>query len=71
MTEPLKGIERVTTKQAAKELMMDVDTIQYLLQKGRIPIGYAVKKEGKKRTSYYIYRGLLEQYKRELAGQNI
>lgn len=69
MTEPLKGVERVTTKQAALELKMDVDTIQYLLQKGRIPIGYAVKKEGKKRTSYYIYRGLLEQYKRELAGQ--
>lgn len=71
MTEPLKGVERVTTKQAAQELSMDLDTLQYLLQKGRLPIGYAVKREGKKRTTYYIYRGLLEQYKRELAGQSV
>ena len=49
--------ERVTTKQAALELNMDVDTLQYLLQNERIPIGYAVKKKGKKRNSYYIYRG--------------
>lgn len=61
--------ERVSTKQAAMELNMDVDTLQYLLQTERIPIGYAVKKAGKKRNSYYIYRGLLEQYKMRLNGQ--
>lgn len=61
--------ERVTTKQAALELNMDVDTLQYLLQNERIPIGYAVKKKGKKRNSYYIYRGLLDRYKERLNGQ--
>jgi len=63
--------ERVSTKQAALELNMDVDTLQYLLQNNRIPIGYAVKKEGKKRNSYYIYRGLLDSYKKQLNGQVI
>lgn len=63
--------ERVSTKQAASELNMDVDTLQYLLQNNRIPIGYAVKKEGKKRNSYYIYRGLLDSYKKQLNGQVI
>ena len=52
MTESLKGVERVTTKQAAQELNMDLDTLQYLLPNGRIPIGYAVKKEGKKFLLY-------------------
>ena len=61
--------ERVSTKQAASELNMDVDTLQYLLQNNRIPIGYAVKKDGKKRNSYYIYRGLLDTYKKQLNGQ--
>lgn len=63
--------ERVSTRQAAQELNMDVDTLQYLLQNNKLPIGYAVKKTGKKRNSYYIYRGLLDTYKRELNGQGI
>jgi len=67
-TEQTDQVERVTTKQAAHELNMDVDTLQYLLQHRKLPIGYAVKKEGKKRTNYYIYRGLLNQYKRQLSG---
>jgi len=67
-SEPMSQAERVTTRQAARELNMNVDTLQYLLQKNRLPIGYAVRKEGKKRTTYYIYRGLLNQYKKELNG---
>ncbi len=62
-------LERVTTKQAALELNMDIDTLQYLLQNDRLPIGQAIKKDGKKRFSYYIYRGLLNQYKAFLDGQ--
>lgn len=65
--EPV-AMERVTTKQAAHELGMDLETLQYLLRKERLPIGYAVKKEGKKRTAYYIYRGLLDQYKKQICG---
>ena len=56
-------MERVTTKQAASELEMDLDTLQFLMRENRLPIGHAIKKKGKKRFSYYIYRGLLDQYK--------
>ena len=34
----------------------------------RLPIGHAIKKKGKKRFSYYIYRGLLDQYKEFFSG---
>ena len=59
-------MERVTTKQAAKELNMDVEALQYLMQKDRLPIGYALKKEGCTRHAYYIYRGLLDTYKKQI-----
>lgn len=62
-------MERVSTKEAAKELNIDIETLQFLLRKERIPIGYAVKKEKATRHSYYIYRGLLDSYKRQLAGK--
>jgi len=61
-----KAIERVTTRTAAEELNMDLDTLQYLMRKERLPIGYAVKKDGKKRTNYVIYRGLLDGYKQSI-----
>ena len=61
-------MQRVTTKQAAAELNMDVENLQYQLRKERLPIGFAIKKEGKKRTAYYIYRGLLDTYKKQLSG---
>lgn len=58
--------ERVTTKQAALELNMGVDTLQFMMQEGRLPIGYAYKKPGRKRWAYYIYRGLLDKFLVEL-----
>ena len=41
----MPGVERVTTRQAAKELNMDVESVQYLMRNERLPIGYAMKKE--------------------------
>ena len=41
-------MERVTTKQAASELEMDLDTLQFLMRENRLPIGHAIKKEGKR-----------------------
>lgn len=64
--EELKMQERVTVKQAAKELRMDVLTVQCLMKNGQLPIGYAVKKEGKSRYGYYIYRKKLDNIKEEL-----
>ena len=61
-------MERVTTKQAASELNMDLETLQYLMRQERLPIGYAVKREGAKRGAYIIYRGLLDQYKKTVRG---
>lgn len=59
-------MQRVKTKQAAKELNMDIEALQYLMQRDRLPIGYALKKEGNTRYAYYIYRGLLDTYKRQI-----
>lgn len=58
--------QRVTVKQAASELQMGVLTVQCLMKEGRLPIGYAQKKEGCSRYSFYIYRHLLDEHKRNL-----
>ena len=50
-------MERVTTKETAKLLNMDVVTLQFLM-----PIGYAIKKDGKSRYHYIIYRSMLEAF---------
>lgn len=57
---------RVKTEIAAQELQMDVLTLRLLMQQGKLQIGYVVKKEGKARSSYYIYRGLLNAEKERL-----
>ncbi|MEE0390602.1 helix-turn-helix domain-containing protein [Thermoguttaceae bacterium LCP21S3_D4] len=59
-------LERVTVKQAAEELNMDHETVKYLMRKERLPIGYAVLREGCKRTTYYIYRDALDAYKKNM-----
>ena len=56
-------MEKVTTKQAAKELNIGVDTLQYLMTQEKLPIGFVIKRDGSKRTTYIIYRGLLDQFK--------
>ena len=63
----MNAMERVKTKQAAAELNIGVDSLQFLMQMEKMPIGYAYKKPGCKRYSYIIYRGLLDQYKMQLA----
>ncbi len=60
-------VERVKTKQAAEELNIGIDSLQYLMQMEKLPIGFAYKKPGCKRYFYVIYRGLLDQYKKQLA----
>lgn len=59
-------LERVSTKDAAKELNICIDSLQYLLQHEQIPIGYAYKREKTSRYTYVIYRGLLDQYKKSI-----
>lgn len=62
------GMQRVTTKEAASELNIDLETLQYLMREQRLPIGYSVRRENAKRCTYYIYRGLLDAYKRQIEG---
>lgn len=61
-------LTRVTTRDAARELNMNIEAVQYLMQQDRLPIGYAIKKKGNTRYTYYIYRGLLNDYKDQLRG---
>ena len=56
-------MERMTTAQAAKELNINVLGLQVLMQQEKLPIGYAVKKPGSTRYTYYIFRELVEGYK--------
>ena len=63
-----KKAERVTVRDAAKELGIDSETLRYMMQQERLPIGYALCRESKKRWTYIIYRGLLNSYKESLAG---
>lgn len=64
-------LERVNPIQAAKELNMSPDSVRYLMQINKLPIGYVVKREGKTRHSYIIYRGLLDAEKERIAnGKN-
>lgn len=62
--------ERVKPKIAAKELQMDVITLRELMKREKLPIGYAVKREGKSKWGFYIYRHLLDQEKERL-GMNV
>lgn len=57
---------RVSPKQAAQELQIDMITLYQLMQRGMIDIGYAIKKDGKTKYSYYIYRALLDKEKERL-----
>lgn len=63
----MQKTERVDVKEAAKVLEMNTESVRYLMQKDRLPIGYAMRREGKKRWAYYIYRGLLEKEVERLA----
>lgn len=60
------GDIRVSSKVAAQELHMDVITLRELMKKGRLPIGYALRREGKQKYHFYIYRHLLDEHKKYL-----
>lgn len=51
---------RVSPKEAANELQMDVLTLRDLMQKKELNIGYYSKRPGCKRGNYIIYRRLLD-----------
>lgn len=59
-------MERMTTAEAAKELNINILGLQVLMQQEKLPIGYAVKKPGSGRYTYYIFKELVEGYKKRI-----
>ena len=55
-------MERITTKEASEMLHINIIGVQTLMQQDRLPIGYAVKRNGSNRWTYYIFRELVEGY---------
>ena len=46
---------RISVAQASQMLQMDEATIRFWIEKGKLPIGFFLKKPGKKRGMYVIY----------------
>lgn len=59
-------MERMTTAEAAKELNINVAGLQVLMQQEKLPIGYAIKKQNSTRYTYYIFKELVEGYKKRV-----
>ena len=64
-------MERMTTAEAAKELNINILGLQVLMQQEKLPIGYAVKKPGSGRYTYYIFKELVEGYKKRIEEGNM
>ena len=58
----------MTVSEAAKELNMSPMLIRELMKRERLPIGYALKREGKGRWYFVIYRKLVEEHRKEIIG---
>ncbi len=64
-------MERVTTKEAADELGIGVETVKGLMRQGRLPIGTIYRKDKRsKRATYIIYREWLNNYKEGMNGND-
>ena len=59
-------MERITTKEAAKELNINVVGLQELMKQEKLPIGYALKKPGSSKYTYIIYKELVDGYKKKV-----
>lgn len=59
-------MERMTTAEAARELNINIPGLQLLMQQEKLPIGYAIKKEGSSKYTYIIFKELVEGYKKRV-----
>jgi hypothetical protein len=62
MVSDFSSMERVTTKEAAKALGIGVDSLQFLMQQDKLPIGYVTRKPNSPRRTYFIFKESLENY---------
>lgn len=56
-------MQKMTVAEAAQELNMTVITVRLLMQKEKLPIGYAVKSEGAEHYQYIIFKELVDGFK--------
>lgn len=59
-------MQKMTVAEAAKELNMTVITVRLLMQKEKLPIGYAIKQDNKENYHYIIFKELVAGYKKRV-----
>lgn len=59
-------MQKITVSEAAKELNLSILDVRFLLQKERLPIGYAIKKDDGENYHYVIFKELVEGYKKRV-----
>ena len=66
----MNPFELVKPEQAAKELNTSADTIRSGMEQNTLPfpLGFYVSHDN--RSAFFIYRGLLEQFKMKVRGEN-
>ncbi len=66
--EKMNPFELVKLEQVAKELNTSAETIRSAMEQNTLPypLGFCVKHD--ERTAFFVYRGLLEQFKEKIKG---
>lgn len=59
-------MQKMTVADAAQELNMSIITVRLLMQKEKLPIGYAIKGNGRENYHYIIFKELVEGYKQRV-----
>lgn len=61
--------EILNTEQAAKELNVSPLALRSAIEQGTLPFPLGFYVEHDSRTAFFIYRGLLEQFKEKIRGE--
>lgn len=64
-------MQKMTVAEAAEELNMSIITVRLLLQKEKLPIGYAVKRDNGENYHYIIFKELVDGYKNRVEQQGV
>jgi hypothetical protein len=61
----------ITVKDAARKLNMTDLTVRCLMQQEKLPIGYALKREGCTQYHYIIYEELLDSFVKKVESGDV
>ena len=59
-------MQKMTVAEAAQELNMTIITVRLLMQKEKLPIGYAIKSDGAENYHYIIFKERVDGYKKRV-----